>query len=113
MEIATFSTRNFPKLVLTISYGLQEVNAYALLDCASKLTLLKPVKITGLQLNSNFDLELVNSICRRNQQLQHIHIATLLTKEIGMILGCDSAELVTSTKATPIKTEHTDWMENL
>ena len=31
---------------------------------------------------SDFDHELVNSICQRNQQLQHVHIALLSSKQI-------------------------------
>ena len=48
---------------------------------------------------SQFNPELVNSICQRNEPLQHIRIATLPSKEIGIIIGCDFAELVTPSEA--------------
>ena len=43
---------------------------------------------------SQFNPELVNSICQRNEPLQHIRIATLPSKQMGIIIGCDFAELV-------------------
>ena len=139
------STRHIPTLPITISHGKHRVHAYAMLDCGSKLTLLKSsialqlkpdlqlddtiqlnqaltssdtasTKMTiaigpynqqkqPFQLNdidvimdwnlSQFNPELVNSICQRNEPLQHIRIATLPSKEIGIIIGCDFAELVT------------------
>ena len=52
---------------------------------------------------SDFDLVLFNSICQRNHQFQHIHIATLPSKEIELILGCDFAKLVTPTEAISSK----------
>ena len=47
---------------------------------------------------SQFNPELVNSICQRNEPLQYIRIATLPSKEIGIIIECDFAELVTSSE---------------
>ena len=80
-----------------------------MLDCVSKLTLLK----SSFQLNdldvilewnvSDFDPELVTSICQRNQLLQHLHIATLPSKENGLIKGCDFDELLTATETISSK----------
>ena len=58
MEIATFSTRNIPKLLLTISYGIQVVHACAMLDCANKLILLK----LSISLQLKLDLKLNDKI---------------------------------------------------
>ena len=46
----------------------------------------------------DFNPSLVNSICQRNKQLRHIHIAQLPTNDIEIIVECDFARLVTPTE---------------
>ena len=73
------STRNHPNLKITISYGNHVVHAYAMLDCASKLTLLK--------LSSSLQLKLDLMLNDRIQLKQAFSLSDTASAKMTIAIG--------------------------
>ena len=73
------STRNHPNLKINISYGNHVVHAYAMLVCASKLTLLK--------LSSSLQLELDLMLNDRIQLKQALSLSDTASAKMTIAIG--------------------------